>query len=41
MKECKFFGQLLTPEGLSINQKKVDAIRKMDAPQAKKELEYG
>ena len=39
MKECKFFGQLLTPEGMSIDQKKVDATRKMDAWQSKKELE--
>ena len=39
MKECKFFGQLLTQEDMSINQKKVDVIRKMDLPHAKMELE--
>ena len=39
MKECQFFGQLLTQEGMSIDQKKVDAIKKMDASQTKKELE--
>ena len=26
--ECRFFGQLLIPEGMSIDQKKVDDIRK-------------
>ena len=30
MKECRFFGQLLIPEGMSINQKKINAISKMD-----------
>ena len=38
MKESKFFVQLLTPEGMSINQKKVNAMGKMDPPQSKKEL---
>ena len=38
-KECKFFGQLLIPEGRSIDQKKVNAIRKMDAQQYRKEME--
>ena len=37
-KECKVFGQLLTPEGISINKKKVNAIRKMGPLQPKKEL---
>ena len=27
MKECKFFWQLLTPESMNINLKKVDIIR--------------
>ena len=39
MREYKFFGQLFIPEGMSINQRKVNAIRKMDALQSKKELE--
>ena len=39
MKKCKFFGQLLTPEDISINLKKVNAIRSMAPPQYKKELE--
>ena len=38
-KECKFFGQLFTQEGMSINPKKVSAIRQMDAPEYKKQLE--
>ena len=37
--ECKFFGQLLTQVGMSINLKKVSPIRKMDALHSKKELE--
>ena len=39
MKKYKFLGQLLTPEGMIIDQKKVDAIRKMDGLQSKKALE--
>ena len=39
MKECKFFVQLLIQEGMSINQKEVNATRKMDAPKSKKEQE--
>ena len=39
MKECKFFGQLFIPEGMSIDQKKGGAIRQRDVPQSKKELE--
>ena len=31
MRECKFFGQLLMPEEMNINPKKVDAIRQMEA----------
>ena len=40
-KECRFFGQQLTPEGMIIDQKKVCAIRKMHALQSEKELKYG
>ena len=39
MKECKFLLLLLTQEGMSIDQKKVSAIRKSNAPQYEKELE--
>ena len=37
-KECKFFQKLLTPEGMSINQKKVDALKKMNEAKSKKKL---
>ena len=37
--ECNFFGHLLTPEGMSIDLNKVNAIKLMGAPQCKKELE--
>ena len=39
MKECKFFGQLLTQEGMTTDTKKVNAARQMDTPQYKKEPE--
>ena len=37
--QCRFFGQVLTPEGMSIDPKKVEAIRQMQPPQARKDLE--
>ena len=39
MRECKFFGQLLILEGMSINLMKVEAIRQMGTLKCKKELE--
>ena len=38
MRECKFFGQLLNPEGMNINPKKFNAIMWMRVPKCKKEL---
>ena len=37
-RECKFFLQLLTPDGIGVDPRKVAAIRQMDAPQCKRVL---
>ena len=37
--ECKFFGQMLTPNGIQIDPEKVDAIQRMQRPRCKQELE--
>eukprot|EP00914_Ancora_sagittata_P034747 GHVO01070115.1.p1 GENE.GHVO01070115.1~~GHVO01070115.1.p1 ORF type:complete len:862 (+),score=100.28 GHVO01070115.1:29-2587(+) len=37
--ECKFFGQMLTPEGIRIDPDKLTAIQKMQRPSNKQELE--
>ena len=39
MRECWFFGYLLTLEGMSIIPKKVNDIMQLGAPKCKKELE--
>ena len=37
--ECKFFGQVLTPEGIKIDPDKIKAIQDMQPPSNKQELE--
>ena len=37
--KCEFFGQTLTPEGMKIDERKVEAIRQMQAPSDKKGLQ--
>ena len=31
--DCKFFGHKLTPDGIKVNPKKIEAIKQMDPPQ--------
>ena len=38
-KSCSFFGNTYTPEGVKPDPKKVEAIKKMEAPQTKQELQ--
>ena len=38
-KSCTFFGYIYTPQGVKLDTKKVEAIRKMEAPQTKQELQ--
>jgi hypothetical protein len=37
--QCKFFGQMLTPEGIQIDPEKITAIEQMPRPTSKQELE--
>ena len=37
--KCEFFGHTLTPEGMKIDDRKVDAIKQMSAPKDKKGLQ--
>ena len=37
--KCDFFGQTLTPEGMKVDDKKVEAIKQMKAPKDKKALQ--
>ena len=38
-KLCTFFGNVYTPQGVKPDPKKVEAIKKMEAPQIKQELQ--
>ena len=38
-KSCSFFGNTYTPEGVKPDPKKGEAIKKMEAPQTKQELQ--
>ena len=38
-KSCTFFGNVYTPQGVMPDPKKVEAIKKMQAPQTKQELQ--
>ena len=37
--KCDFFGQTITPEGMKVDDKKVEAIKQMKAPKDKKALQ--
>ena len=37
--KCEFFGHTLTPEGMKIDDRKVEAIKQMSAPKDKKGLQ--
>ena len=37
--ECEFFGQTLTPMGMKIDDRKVEAVKQMQAPKDKKGLQ--
>ena len=37
--KCDFFGQTITPEGMKVDDKKVEAIKQMTAPKDKKALQ--
>ena len=39
-KSCTFFGNVYTPQGMIPDPKKVEAIKKMQAPQTKQELQF-
>ena len=38
-KSCTFFGNVYTPQGVKPDPKKVEASKKMEAPQTKQELQ--
>ena len=38
-KSCTFFGNVYTPQGVKPDPKKVEAIKKMEVPQTKQELQ--
>ena len=35
----QFFGHIYTPEGIKLDPSKIDAIKRMEAPSAKQELQ--
>ena len=38
LKSCSFFGEIYTPQGIKPDPRKVEAIKKMQAPSTKQEL---
>ena len=37
--KCDFFGQIITPEGMKVEDRKVEAIKQMKVPKDKKALQ--
>ena len=38
-RSCSFFGNIYTPEGIKPDPSKIDAIKRMEAPSTKQELQ--